>query len=97
MRIHPLTHEQIDKKNKKAMPFVMALKRSLDEGKADALERKLPFDEAAVIEHIKPALAATVYRCKEIEVVHVDPSASNLPPAAGSAMPGNPGIDFANI
>lgn len=75
----------------------MGLKRSLDEGKADALERKLPFDELAVIEHIKPALAATVYRCKEIEVVEVDPNASDLPPAAQSAIPGYPGIDFANV
>jgi leucyl-tRNA synthetase len=90
-------HTQIDKKNKKAMPFIMSLKRSLDEGKSDALERKLPFDEAEVIEHIKPALAATVYRCREIEVVSVDPNAGDLPVAAQGALPGNPGIDFVNI
>jgi hypothetical protein len=79
------------------MPFVMGLKRSLDEGKADALERKLPFDEAAVIDHIKPALAATVYRCKEIDVIQVDPNANDLPAAAQSAIPGNPGMDFVNV
>ena len=82
------------------MPFVMGLKRDIEAaGSADAaLNRKLAFDEKEVIELIKPALAATVYRCKEIEVVEVDPNATGeLPPAAQSAVPGAPGIDFANV
>lgn len=90
---------KIDKKNKKAMPFVMGLKKELDStGSTDALNRKLAFDELAVIEQIKPALAATVYKCKEIEVVEVDPNqAGELPVAAQTAIPGNPGVDFANV
>jgi leucyl-tRNA synthetase len=91
---------KIDKKNKKAMPFVMGLKRDIESaGSADAaLNRKLAFDEKEVIELIKPALAATVYKCREIEVVEVDPNESaELPVAAQGAVPGAPGIDFANV
>lgn len=82
------------------MPFVMGLKRDVESGKSDALDRKLAFDEKEVIGFIKPALAATVYRCREIEVVEVDPNeagAEGLPPAAQGAVPGAPGIDFANV
>ena len=89
---------KIDKKNKRAMPFVMSLKRDIESsGSADGLDRKLAFDEKEVLEQIKPALAATVYKCKEIEIVEVDPNEGELPVAAQSAVPGSPGIDFANV
>ena len=76
----------------------MSLKKDIESsGSVDGLDRKLAFDEKEVIEQIKPALAATVYKCKEIEVVEVDPNESDLPIAAQGAVPGVPGIDFANV
>ncbi|KIW01134.1 leucine-tRNA ligase [Verruconis gallopava] len=89
---------KIDKKNKKAMPFIMSLKQSIEKsGSTEVLDRKLAFNEVDVLKHILPSLKATVYKCKEIEIVEIDPNASELPPAAQSAVPGNPGIDFANV
>jgi leucyl-tRNA synthetase len=89
---------KIDKKNKKAMPFIMSLKKDIEAaGNVSALDRKLAFDEKEVLELIKPALAATVYKCLSIEIVEVDPNAADLTVAAQGAIPGMPGIDFANV
>ncbi|EON61371.1 hypothetical protein W97_00585 [Coniosporium apollinis CBS 100218] len=81
------------------MPFVKALKKDVESsGFTDPLNCKLAFDEKEVMEQIKPALAATVYKCKEVEIVEVNPNAAaKLPVAAQSAVPRSSGIDFANM
>lgn len=59
---------------KKAMPFVNALKRRIEGGEdADTVfERKLPFDEAAVLGEMAAGLRQTVQRCKSVEIVAVE-------------------------
>ena len=63
---------KVDKKNKKAMPFLAGLKKSLDSGDQTVLERKLAFDEEAVLKEMVPSFKATVYKCQEVEIVKVD-------------------------
>lgn len=80
------------------MPFIMSLKKDIENaGNVSALDRKLLFDEREVLELIKPALAATVYKCQGIEIVEVDPNEVDLPVPAQGAIPGQPGVDFVNL
>ncbi|KAF2721014.1 leucyl-tRNA synthetase [Polychaeton citri CBS 116435] len=69
---------------KKAMPFVMSLKQSLESG--DTLEKK--FDEVAVIKEMAPMLRQTVQKCVNVEIVVDD---------EGGAVPGKPSFFFANV
>lgn len=67
--------KKIDKKDsKRAMPFVQGLKKSLESGiSADTVfQRKLAFDEVAVLKEMVPALKQTVQKCAVIELVVVD-------------------------
>ena len=59
---------------KKAMPFIMGMKKRLEEGvsKDEVFERRLAFDEEKVIHEMIPALKATVLHLKEIKVVKVE-------------------------
>lgn len=67
--------KKVDKADsKKAMPFIQALKKSL-EGGIDAstvFERKLAFDEIDVLTQMCPGLMSTVQKCACIEVVSVE-------------------------
>ncbi|THW05095.1 leucyl-tRNA synthetase [Aureobasidium pullulans] len=60
--------------SKKAMPFIQALKKSL-EGGIDAntvFERKLAYNEVDVLTQMVPGLMSTVQRCVCIEVISVE-------------------------
>ena len=94
---------------KKAMPFVQSLKRRLVQSKETpetVFERKLPFDEFAVLGEMLGTIKRTT-GCKVIEVVAVDEGGKtgevvgtgemreNL--QAENAVPGQPAFHFANI
>ncbi|KAL1964033.1 hypothetical protein VTN77DRAFT_7579 [Rasamsonia byssochlamydoides] len=94
---------------KKAMPFVQNLKKRLIQGKEapeTVFERKLPFDEFAVLSEMVGGLKRTT-GCKEIEIVAVDEGGKtgtvvgtderreNI--QAENAVPGQPSFHFANI
>lgn len=100
---------------KKAMPFVQGLKRQLANGeKPDKVfDRKLPFDELAVLREMVTGLKKTT-GCREIEVVLVKEGGKvgevvvgvggekgaerqGLPQAAEGAVPGLPTFFFENI
>jgi leucyl-tRNA synthetase len=92
----------IDKKDlKKAMPFIRNIKNRLDAGesRSEVFDRKLPFDEGAVLEEIVPALKQVIRKCEEVVVVAVraDGQAQGLPPIAETAEPGNPAFHFENV
>ncbi|KAH8701682.1 leucyl-tRNA synthetase [Talaromyces proteolyticus] len=94
---------------KKAMPFVQGLKRRLIHNKETpetVFDRKLPFDELAVLQELVVGLKRTT-GAKEIEVVAVDDGGKtgtvvgtgekreNI--AGDNAVPGQPSFQFANI
>lgn len=94
---------------KKAMPFVQNLKRRLIQGKESpkiVFERKLPFDEFAVLGEMIGNLKR-ITGCKEIEVVSVDEGGKTGEVLstgekreglqAENAIPGQPTFTFANI
>lgn len=67
--------KKIDKADsKRAMPFIQALKKSLDSGisKETVFERKLAFDEVKVLGEMVPGLRQTVLKCVAVEVIVVD-------------------------
>lgn len=94
---------------KKAMPFVQGLKRRLVQASEDpdtVFERKLPFDEFAVLTEMIVGLKRTSgYR--EIEVVAVDEGGKSGEVVgtgekreglqAENAVPGTPSFQFANV
>lgn len=59
---------------KRAMPFIQELKKRLDakEPSDKVFDRKLPFDEAKVLEEMVPYLKATVKKCAQVEVVKIE-------------------------
>jgi leucyl-tRNA synthetase len=67
--------KKVDKADsKKAMPFIQAMKKSLDGG-VDAttvFDRKLAFDEVDVLTQMVPGLMSTVQRCVGVEVISVE-------------------------
>lgn len=94
---------------KKAMPFVQSLKRRLvqiKESPDTVLNRKLPFDEFAVLGEMLGSIKRTT-GCKEIEVVAVDEGGKTGEVIgtgekreglqAENAVPGQPAFHFANI
>ncbi|KAK6071870.1 leucyl-tRNA synthetase [Seiridium cupressi] len=97
---------------KKAMPFVQALKRRLQVGEPaeKVLERKLAFDELAILKDMIPGLKKTA-GLKVIEIVQVEEGGKKgkivagdgegekegLPPQAESAVPGSPNFAFENV
>ena len=60
--------------SKRAMPFVQQLKKSLESGITPdtVFERRLGFDEAAVLREMVPGLKQTIVKCEVIEVIAVD-------------------------
>lgn len=61
--------------SKRAMPFVQQLKKSLETPGAEpkeVFERKLPFDEVAVLGEMVPGLKQTIQKCAGVEVVVVE-------------------------
>lgn len=85
---------------KKAMPFVQALKRRLVVNKETpkaVFDRKLPFDEAAILAEMKKGLMKTT-GCKDVVVVSVrDDNKAGLPSMAENAIPGSPTFLFENV
>jgi leucyl-tRNA synthetase len=94
---------------KKAMPFVQTLKKRLIQGKEapeTVFERKLPFDEFAVLSEMLDGLKRTT-GCREIEIVAVDEGGKTGTVVgtgekreglqAENAIPGQPTFNFANI
>jgi len=83
---------------KKAMPFVQSLKKRIVGGEkpASVFERKLPFDEVAILDEMKKGLMK-ITGCREVEVVSVGEEKQGLPPMAESALPGSPTFLFENI
>lgn len=63
---------------------------------SEVFERKLPFDEAGVLEEMKKGLMKTT-GCREVSVVKVHGDAKGLPQAAESAVPGSPSFLFENV
>ena len=84
--------KSIDKKeSKRAMPFVQGLKRSLESGinPQTVFERKLAFDEVAVLKEMVPGLKQTVQKCDAIDLIVVDPEAKTGRRVGGSSeLPG---------
>ncbi len=75
-------------------------------------ERRLPFDELTTLEEMVSGLRQTVQKCRSVVVVSMDEDRKvgvvmgegdmkgqkvDLPPAAESAVPGNPSFLFENI
>ncbi|KAK3679618.1 cytosolic leucyl tRNA synthetase [Vermiconidia calcicola] len=61
--------------SKRAMPFVQQLKKSLEantEATESVFERKLAFDEIAVLGEMVPGLKQTVQKCSVVEVVEME-------------------------
>ncbi|CAL5874384.1 uncharacterized protein PFLUO_LOCUS8680 [Penicillium psychrofluorescens] len=94
---------------KKAMPFVQALKRRLvqtREAPETVFDRKLPFDEFAVLSEMLGGLKRTA-GYKEIEVIAVDEGGKTGEVvgtgekreglSAESAVPGQPTFQFTNV
>jgi leucyl-tRNA synthetase len=73
--------------SKRAMPFVQHLKKSLETGidPSTVFERKLAFDEVAVLKEMVPGLQQTIQKCAVVEVVLVDPESKTGTVVAGSA------------
>lgn len=95
---------------KKAMPFVMGLKKRLMAGEKPDLvfNRKLAFDEVQTLKNMVPGLkkAAGLSMVELVEVaeggktgkvVGEDREVSGLPPQAESAVPGAPTFSFENV
>jgi len=94
---------------KKAMPFVQTLKRRLIQTREDpetVFERKLPFDEFAVLAEMIDGLKRTA-GYKEVEIVAVDEGGKTGEVvgtgekkeglSAENAVPGNPTFQFSNV
>ena len=85
---------------KKAMPFVQHLKKRLTVAKEEpkaVFERKIPFDEAQLLEDMRPGLMKNT-GCKEIQIVSVgEDNKGGLPPISEAAVPGSPTFLFENI
>ncbi|EHA18526.1 hypothetical protein CBS63078_5013 [Aspergillus niger] len=94
---------------KKAMPFVQRLKKRLvvdKEVPETVFDRKLPFDEFAVLSEMVPAIKR-VTGAKELEIVAVDEGGKTGEVVgtgekreglqAENAVPGQPSFNFANI
>jgi leucyl-tRNA synthetase len=97
---------------KKAMPFVQALKRRLQAGEPveTVLDRKLAFDELAVLKEMVAGLKRTA-GLKVIDLVQVEEGGKKgkvvggdgegekdvLPPQAEHAVPGQPTFNFENV
>lgn len=73
--------------SKRAMPFVQSLKKSLDSGiEPDTVfERKLTFDEIAVLKEMVPGLRQTVQKCAVVQIVEVDIESKKGKVVGGSA------------
>jgi leucyl-tRNA synthetase len=104
--------KSIDKSEmKKAMPFVQAIKKKLDQGEPReiVLDRKLPFSEEEILVQMVPGLKAIVPKLVDVAVVAVDGEGGKegtnvvfmekvpLGPSAGGAEPGNPAFEFTNV
>lgn len=85
---------------KKAMPFVQGLKKRLvvnQEPAAGVFERKLVFDEVAILHDMRKGLMKTT-GCRDVAVVSVsDDNKDSLPPMAEQAVPGQPTFLFENV
>lgn len=94
---------------KKAMPFVQNLKQRLVQSREDpetVFERKLPFDEFAVLREMSAGLKRTT-GCQEIDIVAVDEGGKSGEVVgtgekvgdlqAENAIPGQPTFRFVNI
>jgi leucyl-tRNA synthetase len=94
---------------KKAMPFVQGLKKRLVQSKEApeiVFDRKLPFDEFAVLKEMTVNLKKTT-GANEIEVVAVDEGGKSGEVVgsgekregllAENAVPGQPTFSFANV
>lgn len=94
---------------KKAMPFVQTLKRRLVQVREDpetVFERKLPFDEFAVLAEMVDGLKRTA-GYKEVEIVAVEEGGKSGEVvgtgekreglSAENAVPGNPTFQFSNV
>lgn len=97
---------------KKAMPFVQAFKRRLQAGEPaeKVLERKLAFDELAILKGMIPGLKKTA-GLKVIEIIQVEEGGKKgkivagdgegdkegLQPQAESAVPGSPSFALENV
>ncbi|KAG9778317.1 Leucine-tRNA ligase, cytoplasmic [Exophiala dermatitidis] len=85
---------------KKAMPFVQTLKKRLvvnKESPTAVFERKLPFDEVAILNEMKKGLIKTT-GCKEVVITTVtEENKGSLAPMAEHAVPGQPTFLFENI
>ena len=94
---------------KKAMPFVQGLKKRLVQGKEQpeaVFDRKLPFDEFAILSEMVGGLLR-ITGAKEIEIVAVDEGGKSGEVlgtgekkegiSAENAVPGQPSFQFVNI
>ena len=94
---------------KKAMPFVQTLKRRLVQAREDpstVFERKLPFDEFAILAEMVDGLKRTA-GYKEVEIVALDEGGKSGEVvgtgekreglSAENAVPGNPTFQFSNV
>lgn len=85
---------------KKAMPFVQGLKKRIvtnGESPDSVFERKLLFDEEAVLKEMTSGLQKTT-GCKDVVVTLVrDDNRQGLPQVAENAVPGSPSFLFENI
>jgi leucyl-tRNA synthetase len=91
----------IDKKEmKRAMPFVQGFKKRLEAGESssEVFDRKLPFDEEAVLNEIVPAIKQAVKKCQDVVVLPLEAGNQGeaLPPGAENAVPGSPAFYFKN-
>ncbi|KAF2862508.1 leucyl-tRNA synthetase [Piedraia hortae CBS 480.64] len=86
---------------KRAMPFVQMLKRSLEttDEREKVFDRKLAFDEEAVLKEMVPVLMQTLQKCEAVEVIPVEEGSEkkDLPQVAENAIPGQPTFFFENI
>ena len=83
---------------KRAMQFTQGIMQRLKnkEEPTAVFARKLEFDEAEVLENMKPGLKKTI-GCKEIEVIHVGENKEGLSQVAERAVPGQPAFLLENI
>lgn len=93
---------------KKAMPFVQALKKRLASGEpvSVVLDRKLAFDETAILKEMVPGLKRSA-NLKEVEIllvkeegkkaVDLEGKEATLPIPAENAVPGSPMFHFENV
>lgn len=75
---------------KRAMPFVQHLKKALETGiePSTVFERKLAFDEVAVLKEMVPGLKQTVLKCASVELVLVNDGGKS-----GKVVGGTEGVE----